>query len=133
MDILALLMLGHQLAVADDGQLIAFFEAVAVRFDKGDFGAVDAFLFDAREKFILRAFMVFDQLIPRRDFLSSPAMYLNGSSAGIVRSKMRRKLSRISAFLAASAPSRPSFSADFSVECRGLVVFAQALQGRVPY
>src|SRR5688500_10151447 len=62
-------MLGYQLAVANDGKLVAFLEPVSVRFDEGDLGAVDAFLFDAREEFVLRGFVLLNELIPRRDFL----------------------------------------------------------------
>ena len=62
-------MFRDQLAVADDRQLIAFLETIAVSFDKGDLGAVNALLFDSGQKCVLRALIFLHELVPCCDFL----------------------------------------------------------------
>ena len=73
---------GDQLAVAENYQLVAVLEAEPIGFDKGHFGAIDTFLFAAREKFIGCALMFFDQVIPGGDFFVQASDVLESIFAG---------------------------------------------------
>ncbi len=130
MNVLALLVLAHQLAVTDDRQLIAVLETISIGFHESDFGAVDALFLDARQKFVLRAFMFLDELVPGRDFLVETGDVLerivarNGPIEDAQKIVENRRI-----FSGLRAEPAVGF-ADLSVQRRGLIVFSQALQRR---
>jgi len=123
-NVFTLLVLGDQLAKTDDGQLIAFLEAIAIGLDKGDLGPIDALFLDASEKFVLRAFMCLNELVPSGDLFIETGDVLErilGWNGAIEdASEVIQDLGIFGGFAAEFAVS---FS-DLAVERRGLIVFS---------
>ena len=91
-NVLALPVFRDQLAVPQNYQLIAVLEPVPIGFDESHFGAIDTFFFAAREKFIGRALMLFNQVIPGGDFFVEPFDVLERifGGQGLVQNRQER-------------------------------------------
>ena len=129
MNVLALFVLGHQLAVAHDGQLIAFFEAISIGFDESDLGSVDALFLDACEKFVRGALVFLYELIPCGDFLVQAGDVLERIVGWDGAIEDAQKVIENFSVLRGRDAKPPVGLPDFAVERSCLIVFSQALQG----
>src|SRR5689334_5854262 len=121
-------MFGDELAVTDDGELIALVEPKAVGFDERDLGIVDALLFDARHKFVRCSFVFLNQLIPGGHFFVEPGDVLERIIRRHGPIEDAQELVEDLAVLGGFAGEAALSFGDLSIERGRLIVFTQPLQ-----
>ena len=129
-DVLALAVLGYELAVTQYRQLVALFEAIAVGFDEGDLGAIDPLFLYPGKILISGSLVLFDQGVPRRNLFVESGNVLERIIGGQGPVENAQKIIDDFGVLSRFAP-QPSFGlGDLTIMGRRLVIFAQPLQAQ---